>query len=635
MKTPLLLLLLVLLHVTTIKMGHCPSLPDKSLTCSNDYDSVITCVWKSTYVSDRADTVCTIYAERVHLFNGYKGSCKLKPVDVSRPTIQRCSVDFEREARFQSTHMLTINVSCNHMQNVSISYWPICHIKLKPPPKPEINFTTFSWVAQVTRPRIPMYKTQLLWKQEDQSWSDPSLKDREINKTCQRHCTAEIGKDLLIIGEKYEARVRVKTAEDGEYFSTWSDWSPTASWVSHTGEPKPTPPPSDVAQGVLGTVACVVALVLLLILFRTDKTTWIYIAKKIRGPPLPNPGKSFLQGINFQNSPHFTSDSFQSFLRPVEITSVEVTSTVDAVAPSGQEAALREKMRSESSYETTSSNFSNPSYSKLPPPPPLPPVSLLTAGNLEACGVDTPYGPVGCQGEVKSAEQDRDDVRGKEVEILRLPFKCSNNSEPMLLISDYEKVEKPQVERLRLQSLDSGVCSGEEVSQESLEADSINVTDCHDEVPGGKVEREGGNGEEVHFQKLFKVLLDKGSMQVCSGYEQVQKLQVDAAELPSLDSGISSGGEEQLSQEESLEDVDKSTESTSLLFPPPSPPPPSALACSSPTFTPLVLNFSEAGFSPVLPPLPCLILERIALMSANRPVEPSGDGYMPVRQEQS
>ncbi|XP_044042875.1 uncharacterized protein LOC122871607 isoform X2 [Siniperca chuatsi] len=414
--------------------------------------------------------------------------------------------------------------------------------------------------------------------------------------------------------------------------STWSDWSPIASWESPVGRTKPT---LDVAGVAFGIVACVAVFALFLAVIRTDKTTWIYMVKRIRGPPLPNPAKSFLQDVNFQNwlSPHFTSESFHSFLKPVEIDSVEITSIVDAVVPFGPEVELLQKIRRERNHESTSSNFFNPSYSQLCPPPP---VSSLTAGNLKPCASDTPYGPVGSQGEGKNAEQDRDEVRGKKEEILQLLGKGNNNSEPMPVISDYEKVEKLQVERLRLQSLDSGMCSGEKVSQESLEADSISVTDSHDEGPEGKEEREGDNGKE-DFQKLFGGsggIFGKGSIQVCSDYEQVQKLQADSPELPSMDSGNSSGGEEQVSQEEGLGDLHKSTESTSLLFPPPSPPS-SALPCSLPSFTPLPLNFSGLGLSPAVRPLPSHILERIALISTNRLVEASGDGYMPVRQEQS
>lgn len=295
---------------------------------------------------------------------------------------------------------------------------------------------------------------------------------------------------------------------------------------------------------------------------------------------------------------------------------------------------MLEKKKTESSYESTSSSFSNPSYSQLSP---LPPVSSLTAGNLEPCGADTPYGPVGSQDEGRNAEQDRHEERGKEVEILQLLSKGSNNSEPMLVMSDYEKVEKPQVECFRLQSLDSGMCSGEEVSQESLEADSISVTDGHDEGPEGKEERAGDNGRGVLFPKLFGGsggIFGKGSIQVCSDYERVQKLQAYSPELASLDSGISSGGEEQVSQEESLEDVDKSTECTSLLFPP-APPHPSATSGSLPSSPPLPLHFSGPCLSPALPPLASHILQKTALMSINMSMEPSGDGYMPVRKEQS
>ncbi|XP_019113699.2 uncharacterized protein LOC109138304 isoform X1 [Larimichthys crocea] len=642
-KPSLLFLLLVLTLVCTINTQECPSRSDGSplfhtdLICYNDYNNTITC----TYESEHADSLCTIHGEKDSTSKyRYKSSCTLKPVDVSRPKLKKCTMVFKSYLIFLSSHVMRIDLNCDSMnQSSRFSYKPVCHIKLNPPSKPDVNFTTVSnlttvynittvsWVPQVGETRISLFRSQLQWKQKDQQWSDENKKEMQCDKSCRA-----ILPDL-IQDEMYEARVRVKTAQGAVYVSTWSDWSRTASWVSPIGKVKPTPPPSDVAQGVMVTVGCVVAFALFLIFFKTNKTTWIYIVKRIRGPPLPNPEKSFLRDVNFENwlSPHFTKESFHSFLKPVDIVSVEVTSTVDAVTPRGMEAALLEKLRRESNYESTNSSFSNPSYSELSPPPP--PIPLLTTGNLEPCGADTPYGPVGSQAEDKTAEQDMVEVRGKEVELLQLLSNGSNNSEPLPVISDYEKVEKPQVERFRLQSLDSGMCSGEEVSQESLEPDSINVTDCHDDGgPEGKEESEGRNGKEVDLQKFFggsRGSFDKGSIQVCSDYERVQKLEVDNSELPSLDSCISSGGEEQVSQEESLEDVDKSTESTSLLFPPPSS---SSFLLSS---IPLPLDFSGTSLNSAPAPLPSHILERIALMSTTKSVKPSGDGYMPVRQDQS
>ncbi|XP_059188812.1 uncharacterized protein LOC131971400 [Centropristis striata] len=626
-KISLLFLFLALPNVCSNE--NCPNDPDnnpKDLTCESDYDRTITCVWNSTRVSDHQDNVCTILGVFKGSYVKYSTSCVLTPVDASRPTLKKCSMIFNRNKRFQSTHNLSITLTCNRPEHsLTIFFKPACHIKLDSPPKPNIiNSTIVSSTPQV-KTVFPRYTFQLQWRLEDESWSDyPEIKDSAWE------CMWELNADQLIRGGRYEARTRVMIIDPTFYKSTYSEWSPTVSWVSHEGrtKPPPPPPPSDPSGGLLGYAigAAAIAMFLIVVGCRTNRTTWVYIVKKIKGPPIPNPEKFFPHNVDFQTwlSPYFTSESLHSFLKPLEIVSVEVTSAVDAVAPCGPQAALLEKMRREKSC--SNSNFSNPSYSQLCP---LPPVSSLAAGNLAPCATDTPYGPVGSQGEGKNPEVDRDEVKGKEVEICQLLSKGSDNSEHMLVISDYERAENPQVERIRLQSLDSGVCSGEEVSHESLEADSINGTDNHDERPEGEKEREGGDGKEVDVQKLLAGsggVFDKSSILVCSGYERVPNLQADSPELFSMDSGMGSGGEEQVSQEE---DAEKSTESTSLLCHPPSPSP-----CSLPSFTPPPFNSSGPGSSPGLQPLPSHLLERIALMSTNRSVEPSSDGYMPVRQEQ-
>lgn len=305
----------------------------------------------------------------------------------------------------------------------------------------------------------------------------------------------------------------------------------------------------------------------------------------------------------------------------MEIVSVEVTSTLDGVAPNMPEPMLQEKMRRKSSYE------SNPIYSKLSPPG-----FSLTSGNMEACNADTPYEP-GCQGDSKNRVQNRNEVTEEEVVIQELLSK-GTDTKSMQVILDYERVERPQVERIRLHSLDSGLCSGEEVSQESLEADSINITDRHDEWPEGKEVTWGRNGEKINFQKLFEDsgISDKASIKVHSGYEQVQKLQADSLGLLSLDSGISTGGEEQVSQQVSLADVAMPTANTCFPFSPFLSS--SALECPL-SFTSLPLNFSVEGQSPVLHPLSSHVLKTIALMSKDKSDECFSDGYMAVTQENS
>ncbi|XP_030280614.1 uncharacterized protein LOC115586004 isoform X2 [Sparus aurata] len=641
-KKTLHLFLLLALPLHSSQLSGCPTLPIEGLTCYNDYSKVITCSWNSTFASDHQDTECRIDAKRVTPGVDYRygSSCKLEPVDVSTPTLRKCSMVFGKKDMFMSFDELSINLTCHPVEkSLDFLYWPICHIKLDPPPKLFIDNATFSWSPQLIKRRFRDYRCELQWKEADKSWSDPSVKTipQSCKWTCSDlklcNCTTDMREpEQVMRGARYQARVRVRSNDDAKYLSTWSEWSETTSWVSTFGRAKPTAPPSDVVRCVFGALGSLAAVALLLVLFKTDKSSWVYMLKKRITVQIPKPQNSFLKDLNSKSwsGPYFDIEIMDSFLKPVDIVSVEVSSAVDAVLPNSPEAALQEKMRVESSYESTSSSFSNPSYSQLSPP--LAHVSLLTAGNLKPCNADSPYGPVSSQGEGRKAEEDKDDESREEVR--KLLSEGNSNKEPMPVISDYEKVEKPQMERFRLQSLDSGVCSGEEVSQESLEVDSINVSD---EDPEGKEEEtQGEDRKEVDFQKLLKGIggvFDKGSIQVCSGYEQVQRPQGDSPELNSLDSVISSGDEEQASQEESLEDAVQPAESTSLLFSPPLHS--SALACALPSFTPLPLNFSAAALSPDLGPLPIQMLGRMALLSTSGPVEPSGDGYMPVRQEQN
>ncbi|XP_063331206.1 interleukin-2 receptor subunit beta-like [Pelmatolapia mariae] len=555
-KTLSLFILLPLLLLC--RSDECPSLPE-NLTCYTDYNKIITCLWNSKYVSD--DTACTIHAQFTSSRLSYSASCDLKPVDISRPALKTCSLIFEIEYAFLSFHVLSLNLNCNQMkQSVITSFKPSCHIKVNPPAEPKVYFTSVSWLSQVPEhERISSYRSELQWKKQDQSWSDPAVHKKpgiQCKQECkiQPGCKAELEQDLLMQGERYEARVRVRSVKP-QPEGAWSDWSPTASWESQVGKIKPT---SGNTFVVPVTIVCLVVLLAGLLL-STHKTTRVYMVKKIKGRPIPDPGKSFLREIQSG----FPSGYFHSFLKPVEMITVELTSPVDAAVAYKPD---EEMVLNKGSYDSTSSSFTNPSYSELCSPPPI---SSLTAGNLKPCAADTPYGPVGAQGEGKSTEQESDEAREKEKEMLMLLLKGSSNSEPVQVISDYEKTERLDNDRFRLQS--------EEVSEESMEADSINMTDSHDEEPEGEEEKEGGNEQKADFQRLFgssRGVFGK-FIPVCSDYERVEKQQADSPELPSLDSGVSSSGEE--------------------------------------------TGHMTQGF---------------ALLSAGRSVEPSGDGYMLVKQEE-
>ncbi|KAM9315288.1 uncharacterized protein KZ484_024962 isoform 1-T2 [Pholidichthys leucotaenia] len=609
-KFPFLFVLLPLLQVSATTSHQCPAFPVNGLTCYNDFNHTINCVWNSTYVSDHTDSVCRIRTKNMKSRRRpYSSSCVLESADSSSPAVRKCSLVFNSSYIFLTSDQLSINLSCNPVQqNVSISYSPVCHVKVNPPGKPDVNFTTISWMSQITKHAMAdLYKSHLQWKQHHQSWSDPAVQ----NKTgiqCEQECKAELDSDWLIQGEKYEARVRVQSII-GDYKGTWSDWSPTTAWVSPVGKPKP---PSGVAVGFVYMIisgVCVFALVMAVVFFKTHKTTWVYIVKWIRGPPLPSPAKSFLRKTAVQSwlIPPFTSESYHSFLTSEEISAVEVTFTVDAVTPCWPDDKTSMNI---SCYDSTGSSFSNPDYSERCTPPPI---SSLTVGNLVPCAADTPFGPTSGHSEEKT------EVQAIKDELWQLLFKSGGDSEQVQVISDYEKAEKIQAEQL--QSPGSGVCNSEEVSKEIMEA---HVTEGHDEGP----EKEAENHKKADFLNLFGSSggVSGKLIQVCSDYEQVQT--VDSPELPSLDSGVGSGGEEQVSQEESMEEDDKSM---CFQFPPHSSTVLSSTRFSSPQ---IPLNLSSQSLNLVLQPPPSQIVETTALMTS-RSLEPSGDGYMPVTQEQS
>ncbi|XP_041838243.1 uncharacterized protein LOC121637945 isoform X4 [Melanotaenia boesemani] len=612
-KKTLFLFWVLLVQVCSMGNEDCPILPDKNPSCYNDFNNSISCFWNSTLMSDHMGMVCKIYSKSGSVKSRrtkYNASCTLKPVDASKPAIQNCSLIFDNTYIFFSRTVLSLNLSCNHLKDSQIwSYKPGCHIKLNPPAKPNVNFTTVSWSNQLTYMRIENCKSQLQWKKMDQSWNDPSVQGRIIPQKCKQDYEAQLDSDLLVQGEKYEARVRVRVLEnDSSLHGTWSEWSPTESWVSSVGRPKPQ---SETAVNILNMTAIGLALfglLMIVVFLKTDKTTWIYIGKKITGSPLPNPGKAAI--LQTWLSPNFTYESLSFFFKPLE-----VIDTVDAVKPRRPDV----KMGTENdNLESTNSSFSNPSYSDLCTPP----VSSFSPGSLEPCTTDSPYGPVCVQGEGKHTQEYGDVVAEKK--ILDLIFKGNINSKSALVISDYERVEKLQLERLRLQSIDSGMCNHEEVSQESMEADSINVSDGHDEGTQEKV-KEGQHASKLDFQNLFSSIegiSGKQFIQVCSDYEQAPKLQVESSELPSLESGVGSGGEEHESQEENMEE--NPTETTHLLFAPDSS---NAVPCSH--------LFSGSGLKPDLhPPLSHGMFEKLALMSESRLTESYDDSYIPVRQEQ-
>uniref|UniRef100_A0A3P9KGJ7 Interleukin-2 receptor subunit beta N-terminal domain-containing protein n=1 Tax=Oryzias latipes TaxID=8090 RepID=A0A3P9KGJ7_ORYLA len=601
-----LLLPLLFLQISIASTSHCSPHSDhldKNFSCYSDLNSTITCVWNSTSVSNHKDSVCRIYTKSP--ISPLNASCVLEPVDFTKPAIKRCSMIFKRSFSFLSHEKYSIFLNCSSPTKTETKLFkPFCHAKVKAPGKPSINATTVSWLSHVPRHIILNYfSSQLEWKLQKQSWGDPLVKKKTLN--CGQECEGQLDPEMLTQGETYEARVRVR-ANRSNVEGIWSEWSPTLIWVSSEGRPKP---PSGTSMGVWN-IAIPGAVAFVLISFAAflskENIIRIYVAKKIIGPWIPNPSKA--ASLHKWSSLLFTSESLDCCLKEEEIASLELSFPVKAVQPiRPEEKILEENFNCESS----SSGFSNPSYSALCPPPP--PLFSQTSRDLLLC---TPLGPAQVQKETRKTEKDNETIREAREEILKFLLKDSTNITTMQ-ISDYEKVD-----HLRQQSVDSGTCSFEEVSQAEAETDSFTLMDGVEERTLLKKEW----GKEIDGTMDFLRLIGssendfaKHPIQVCFDYERVSTPHADSPELPSLDSGLNSTVE---SQQESIEIKDTSTH-----FPFP---------CSSPSFPQNNLNFCGSCSSPVLQPLLSHgKLDSLFLVPSNMIIEPSSNGYMPVKQEKS
>ncbi|KAF6720176.1 hypothetical protein FQA47_023460 [Oryzias melastigma] len=213
-KTQDILSLLLLLSVFQIgSTSNCSPHPDNTdLNCYSDYDSIITCMWNSTSASKHKDSVCRIDTKSP-TSSEFKASCVLEPVDLTKPDIKKCSMVFTRSYSFTPLEVYHIKLNCSSLSKIQTKiHKPSCHVKVKAPGKPSINSTTVSWLAHVPEHALlNKFTTQLEWKQQDQSWSDPLVKKTELN--CEQSCEGQLDPEMLTQGETYEAREEIASLQ--------------------------------------------------------------------------------------------------------------------------------------------------------------------------------------------------------------------------------------------------------------------------------------------------------------------------------------------------------------------------------------------------------------------------------------
>ncbi|CAL8235734.1 unnamed protein product [Arctogadus glacialis] len=626
------------------------------LKCLCDFNTTISCDWNSSLSAQfppiTAATSCKLKTEKIRLRGGstrYKSECDMRPRDPAHPALRACSLVLPPNMNQGFTHgdKWKMFLDCESV-NTTIIYRPADYIKLKTPSTPEVNLTTVSLFSEVPRLIfIHLRDIQLQWIKVGQPWGAQNI---TMETTCVRLCQMEL--TGLEKGGRYQARSRVRPSEP-VYKSEWSDWSPVLHWVSAVGTERELVMQWEAL--VTAVVGAVVFLSLAIIVCKTDRETWVFMVKKISGPPLPN--LDHLLGPEGKSpvwlKPGFPSESHHTLTGLDLISSVEVTSrqsatlNLEASSKHSRSAPLAQKLKAASRY-------SNPSYPHLL-------LHVQAYPNLKPCSADSPYRPMGGGAVGEAATGGTEEYQGEggegrapsDLNLLNMiPGAPIGTTGSMKFCKRYEEVgegggstaeggsqgsespeeegEESPIEKL----LSQGFVRGDIIGQGSLEVcldyekvGSLEVCLDYEKVGSLEVcldyEKVGSLEVCLDHEKVssLEVCLDYekvGSPEVCLDYEKVKLLEGRAM---SPDSGVGSGGEEQVSVE-SLEGVDFSLGTKTFTFSPLSGTElrlPGSLIESSPFF-PGQGPSSSLSFSP----------EDGVSMTSTTTLLPSSGGYMPV-----
>ncbi|XP_072318712.1 uncharacterized protein [Eucyclogobius newberryi] len=432
-------LLLLCLCLAMSAVAPVWTLSTHNLTCFYNYNQRIDCEW----TSDSSD-LCKIKAHKINrnlkFFKGYSSECSLEPLD--RPGRRNCSLFFTEKMR--GSDEVSLNLSCSPLSQSLVTQFHLYnHGKLDAPGKPVVNGSSLCWA-----PPKASDLTKAILEYEWKFQQHPRAEDRSrsVQCKCREQCQAELQRHLEP-GRRYSAHVRVRL--QSEDLCQWSDWGPLLSWESAVGDSK-----EQYGSGgaALWTTGVVLALFFILLLIMS-RTNWVM--KLVKGAPVPSPAPSVLK-MSWQ-SPPFSSDSFLTFLRPVDI--ITYPELIPAKPRSPQSPFLDDKPLASSS-PLCWSIFSNPMYSQLCPTAPLLP-----------CSADSPCRPnstpnADCNSDLQS---DMGQVLCPELDMLLL-LSIAQHCQGVPVVCEYERVEAVgmQRDRVRLTSVDSGMGSGEEVSLDSL-----------------------------------------------------------------------------------------------------------------------------------------------------------------------
>lgn len=426
----------------------CPALASQQtsisgLSCVYNYNQIVRCEWATNRTDECSLQARTVNYQKLRYFRNFNSSCVMEMTE--KPRLRRCSLQFKKTDTISYITVLSLKLSCDMSQVPD--YSPMSHVKLDALGKPTVNGSSVSWLkAELSKDKDVQY--EIHWRPPHRPWAVDPGSSKQLFQ-----CSMVL--DDLTLGQEYRARVRSRVS--APEWSEWSDWSPTLSWVSAVGRSPTAMKYGSEGAGTHGpgTWATVCALMLflgLVIVLWKSRMHQVVMMKAVDGAPGISPFPSVLK-MGWQ-PPLFSSDSYWSSLKhqetiaPVELLPAEPMSEPYCHLPPEEDPSSSSK-----SLSFSQSNFSNPMYSKLSlQQAPLPDHELLP--------------------ECSDPLEDSGPACIPELDVMRLLTEAAQ-SQGVLVVCDYESVEAvgaqgPSGDRVRLTSVDSGVGSGEDVSQDSV-----------------------------------------------------------------------------------------------------------------------------------------------------------------------
>lgn len=427
--------LLVMMSLLTSSMGG------QSLICYNDLVETLKCEW-NTLALDGSQQIrpdnCSLKAACHDSLKKQSKQSDLHPLD-SQPEIFMATIKFTNRCLYFAQDRVSVSVQCGDRTVEKMDFDPSENIKLNPPVKLQVDGTTVSW--ELGSPHIEELNVvityQLQYKLLDRSWEEAT----HYQDLPDSH--SFLPEYDLILGKKYEVRVRCRL-EDSKMF--WSDWSPPTMWISTVGKPTPAPPPSEILW-LTPSLTCTVVVIIVLILLVICRFHPVKCSMKYPGMHHPFADLYEYHGGDFKSW-------VGNFVGPESLfkASMEHISAVEVCKAQNLNVSLNIE-------ESKRKSFSNSTYFHSQSS------KGLVTDQLEPCSEQCPYGPAGGASVEEKTPLATEVSRNSETE------NESSASELLETSSSYKHLQKL---RLDVQSPDSGFAAGsDQDSQEESGSEGL------------------------------------------------------------------------------------------------------------------------------------------------------------------